>query len=225
MPLNDQSADSRGVVVAYVPDQQSHASEHERITQVEFARRLAALKDYEAGGLYEPRRQYPGHVYFVPSNTLTASEAAALGIRGPDDLFGGVVPHAFVATKAISHPLVGPDAAALPGWNPAFAAQVGDAVLAGYTVFNQDDARRAGLRLLAKRAGAHQAGARDRRPRPVGGTRRAAELQRRLERDRSGRNRLARAGARGKPERGPHLQRRPGEGGRSARRATSASSA
>ena len=168
------------VVVAYVSDQQDHASEHERITQAEFARRLAALKDYEAGGLYDPARHYPGPVYFVPGSTLTSEQAAALGIRGPDDLFGGVVPHAFVATKVISHPLVEADAAALPGWNPAFEAQGGDAVLAGYAVFNHDDARRAGLRLLASgpvrikpvraRGGHGQSVARD-----------AAELQRLLD--------------------------------------------
>src|SRR5688572_21881314 len=134
MPPNDQSAGSRGVVVTYVSDEIAHASEHERITQAEFARRLAALKDYELGGPYDPARHYPGHVYFVPSNTLAPPDAAGLGIRGPHDLFGGVVPHAFVATKAISHPLVAPDAAAPPGWNPGFATQVGDAVLDGYAV-------------------------------------------------------------------------------------------
>ena len=180
MPLNDQSPGSRGVVVAYVSDEPAHASEHERITQMEFARRLAALKDYEMGGLHDPSRPYAGHVYFVPGITLTAGRATALGIRGPGDLFGGVVPHAFVATKVISHPLVAPEATALPGWNPAFGAQVGDAVLDGYAVFNHDDARRAGLRLLAsgpvrikpvRATGGHgQSVARD-----------AAELQRRLE--------------------------------------------
>lgn len=149
MPPNHPSMNPRGVVVTYVPDQHGHASEHERISMVEFGRRLAALKGYEFGGAYESSRRYPGPVYFVPSITLTCEQAAALGIRGADDLFGGVVPHAFVATKAISHPLVAPDAAALPGWNPPFAARVGDAVLAGYTAFNLDDARRAGLRLLA----------------------------------------------------------------------------
>ena len=180
MPLNDQSGGSRGVVVAYVPDQKAHASKHERITQAEFARRLAALKDYDVGGLYDPSEHYCGPVYFVPSNTLTAQQAAPLGIRGPDDLFGGVVPHAFVATKVISHPLVAPDAAAPPGWNPAFGAQVGDAVLPGCAVFSREDARRAGLRLLAsgplrikpvRATGGHgQSVARD-----------AAELQQRLD--------------------------------------------
>jgi uncharacterized protein DUF3182 len=148
LPLSDKLLEPRGVVVAFSPDQHQHASEHERISLVEFARRLAALRGYAFNGVFEPSKRYPGHVYFVPSCTLTRDQAVALGIRGPDDLFGGVVPHAFVATKAISHPLVAADAAALPGWNPAFAARVGDAVLAGYTVFSQDDARRAGLLLL-----------------------------------------------------------------------------
>lgn len=180
MPLKDQSTGSRGAVVVHTPDRRDCASEHERITQVEFARQLAALKGYDFDGTYEPSRAYPGQVYFVPSSTLTAEEAAALGIRGPDDLFGGVVPHAFVATKAISHPLVDPDAAAVPGWNPAFVEQVGDSVLAGYTVFNHDDALRAGLRLLSSgplrikpvraTGGRGQSVARD-----------ASELQRRLD--------------------------------------------
>jgi hypothetical protein len=140
---------SRGVVVAYLPDRHEHASEHERVSLIAFARRLAAVRDYDAGGVYEPTRRYPGHVYFVPSCTLIVDEAAALGIRGADDLFGGVVPQAFVATKAISHPLLAPDAASPAGWNPEFATRVGDAVLGGYTAFNLEDARRAGLRLLA----------------------------------------------------------------------------
>lgn len=149
MPLDDRSINSRGVVAAYTPGRHDHASEHERISLVEFARRLAAVRGDDFGGWYEPSRPYPGHVYFVPSCTLTGEEAAALGIHGPADLFGGVVPHAFVATKAISHPLVAADAAALAGWNPDFGASVGDAVLAGYTAFTPDDARLAGLRLLA----------------------------------------------------------------------------
>lgn len=149
VPVNDPSTDPRGVVVAHTPDGQHHASEHERISLLAFARRLAALMGYDFDGIYQPSHRYQGHLYFVPSRTLTGDEAAALGIRGRDDLFGGVVPHAFVATKAISHPLVTPHAAALPGWDPAFAAHAGDAVLAGYTVFSAADASRAGLRLLA----------------------------------------------------------------------------
>jgi hypothetical protein len=149
LPPNDKSTGSRGVVVAYSPDPQNHASRHERVSLMEFARRLALLKDYDFGGEYQQSTRYAGPVYFVPGSTLVREQAAALGIQGPDDLFGGVVPHAFVATKAISHPLLAPDAAAVVGWNPDFAARVGDAVLAGYTAFTLDDARQAGLRLLA----------------------------------------------------------------------------
>lgn len=149
MPLSDQPTGSRGVVVDYVRDRHDYASEHERVTRSKFARRLARLKGFEPGGVYDPAARYAGHVYFVPSGTLVGAEAAALGITGRDDLFGGVVPHAFMATKAISHPLVAADAAAPPGWNPEFEWQAGDAVLAGYTVFSPADARRAGLRLLA----------------------------------------------------------------------------
>ena len=212
--LNGQSAGSRGVVVAYVSDQQAHASEHERITQAEFARRLAALKDYEAGGLYEPRRPCPGRIYFVPGITLTRSQAAALGIRGPDDLFGGVVPHAFVATKVISHPLVRPDAAALPGWNPAFGAQVGErcwpAMPLSITTMRAEPAigcSKAG-RCASSRSAPPAAAA-------SGGARRRLELQRQLEAIDPGEVVTHGAGARRKPERRPHHQRRPGEGRRS----------
>lgn len=149
MPLNDQAAGPRGVVVTYMPDTVDRPSEHELATQAEYARRIAWLLDYETGGPYDPSRRYPGAVYFVPGCTLLGEQAARLGIRGPQDLFGGVVPHAFVATKVISHPLVAPDAAAPPGWNAEFVAQAGDAVLSGFSVFSHDDARRAGLRLLA----------------------------------------------------------------------------
>lgn len=139
----------RGAVVALVPRAKTHASEHERCTLRLFVRRLAALKGWDDGGNFDPVRA-PGPLYFVPSCTLTREEADTLGIRGPDGLFGGVVPQPFVATKAISHPLVAADAAAPAGWSNGFAQQVGDAVLEGYSVFSREDARLAGDRLLAR---------------------------------------------------------------------------
>jgi hypothetical protein len=125
------------------------AAWHERVTLLGFAGQLGALLDYDDGGMYEAGRHYAGPVYFVPSSTLTVDQAAALGIRGPDDLFGGVVPHAFVGTKAISHALLAPDAAAPTGWCAEFARQLGDSVLAGHACFHPGDARRAGEVLLA----------------------------------------------------------------------------
>lgn len=148
MPLPEPIA-RPGVVVAYVPDANDHASEHERRTLMAFVQQLAVLRGDEPGGLYDASQPPAGPVYFVPSCTLTAARAAAVGIRGPDDLFGGVVPHSFVGTKAVSHALVDPAAAAPAGWSHELGAQLGDAVLDGYTVFSLDDARKAGERLLA----------------------------------------------------------------------------
>ncbi|MHB1123238.1 MAG: DUF3182 family protein [Ramlibacter sp.] len=150
MSLQPSSAGLRGVVVTHAPDEHDHASEHERSTHAALARQLAGLLGYAAGGEYRPGRHGASHLYFLPSTTLTTDQALALGIRGVDDLFGGVVPHPFVATKAISHPLVACGAMAISGWNPAFAPCAGDAVLAGYSVFSLEDARQAGMKLLAQ---------------------------------------------------------------------------
>ena len=139
---------TRGVVVAYLNAQEEGRAEHERVTLLGFLHGLAGLLGDDVGGMFDPAQRYEGHVYYVPVDTLTRAQAAALGIRGADDLFGGVVPHAFVSTKAVTHPLVAPEAAALPGWNSGFADQVGDAVLMGYTAFAVEDVRRAAHRML-----------------------------------------------------------------------------
>ena len=93
--------------------------------------------------------------------------------RAEHDLFGGVVPHPFVATKAITHPLVEPDAAAPAGWMRDVRRAASAMRAAPASRRSPRDARRAGLRLLRARPGARQAGAGDRRPRPARGARRA----------------------------------------------------
>ncbi len=141
----------RGVVAVYSDPGRGFAHSHERATREAIARRLAALKGFDFAGEYDPGSRHPGPVYLVPSDTLVGlGAAAALGVRGEGDLFGGVVPRAFVATKAITHPLVGPDAAAPPGWSPGFGRRVQGAVLSGFTAFARADARRAGERLLER---------------------------------------------------------------------------
>ncbi|KLD80017.1 DUF3182 family protein [Xanthomonas hyacinthi] len=85
--------------------------------------------------------------FYVPDDTLTAAQAQHLGVRVAADLLGGVVPHAFVATKAISHPLVDPGAAAPQGWNHALGAALAAATVPGYTAFAAADARTAYARL------------------------------------------------------------------------------
>jgi hypothetical protein len=140
-----------GVVVLYSGDERHYACEHERATRTGIARRLATLKDFEFGGMYEASARYPAPLYFVPSDTLVGQDLPnELGIRDEHDLFGGVVPFAFVATKALTHPLTGPDARAPAGWSREFGRRVRDAVHAGWSVFSIGDARHAGLHLLEK---------------------------------------------------------------------------
>ncbi len=85
----------------------------------------------------------------VPNDTITSLAAAARwGVHDPDDLFGGVVPHPFVATKTITHARIGPRARAPIGWSDRFGERVKDIVLPGYSAFASEDARRAGESLL-----------------------------------------------------------------------------
>ncbi|MCC4597044.1 DUF3182 family protein [Xanthomonas campestris pv. phormiicola] len=88
-----------------------------------------------------------GSGFYVPDDTLTATQALQLGVRDAAGLLGGVVPHAFVATKAISHAVVGPDAAAPTGWQHALGATLAEATVPGYTAFAAADARVAYARL------------------------------------------------------------------------------
>lgn len=147
--MGSTSADSNGLVFAHVSAARDHASEHERRTLLGFAQRLAALLGFTPCGFHDTEQRPAGRAYFVPCSTLTTQEAAALGIAGPGDLFGGVVPHAFVATKAIGHPLVRPGARSVGGWSDDFPRQVRDAVLAGFTVFDRADAHAAAEHLVA----------------------------------------------------------------------------
>ncbi|OUL98330.1 biotin carboxylase [Variovorax sp. JS1663] len=138
-----------GTVVALTADHHAYASEHERATRAQIAWRLARLKKARFQGEYDSAQSYAAPVYFVPSDTLVGSTwAETLGIQSHQALFGGVVPHPFVLTKTITHPLVDPGAAAPAGWSHGFAGQVAHTVLEGYSAFAADDARRAGLRLL-----------------------------------------------------------------------------
>ena len=128
----------------------SERAAHDHATCTQIARRVAALKGYRFAGDFDESTVVPGDRYFVPTDTLIGTEtASALGIHGEHHLFGGVAPHAFVATKSISHPLLD-DAKCIPeGWSDRFAIDAGDAVLAGFSAFCLGDALRAGERLLA----------------------------------------------------------------------------
>ena len=133
----------------YWPGEHSYERSHERVTHIEIAKRLAALKGYESIRTFDRATHAPGPVYFLPSDTLTSvAEAKALGIRGEHDLFGGVVPYPFVATKIITHPLLSPDADAPVGWSAEIGRQIQNVVLRGFSAFSHADANQAGLHLF-----------------------------------------------------------------------------
>ncbi|MER8706595.1 DUF3182 family protein [Mesorhizobium sp. M0323] len=143
-----QPSGAKGVVVAFSVPGGETIYAHERETVAAVARTIAALKGFsfreglrDGGG--DSRR-----VYFVPDDSLLAVDAVQLGINGPDDLFGGVVPWRLATTKAITHELVDGSAARPKEWPAGFGRAVGAAVLPGYTAFSRDDALRAAERLL-----------------------------------------------------------------------------
>jgi hypothetical protein len=137
-----------GTVVTYAPKDGDGVTEHEIAARVAVAKALAALKGFEFGGGYSTSMRRNGALYFVPSTTLLSDEARSLGIRSEEDLFGGVVPYPFVATKSIAHPLAGAGAFKPQGWSEAFAERVRDVVLPGFAAFTREDARRAAHTLL-----------------------------------------------------------------------------
>lgn len=155
--VHEQSArggDFAGRVVAvYLPE--SSTPPHEREVHDLLARRLASLAGYDYGGtqvLPAPAhgaRPPAARWYCIPAATLDhPDQARQLGIAGESDLFGGVVPAPFVATKIITHDLVDEQADAIRGWSAEFARRVAPVVLDGFSVFNRDDALRAGRLLL-----------------------------------------------------------------------------
>ncbi|MFC4729913.1 DUF3182 family protein [Coralloluteibacterium thermophilus] len=135
--------------VVYALPERPLACEYEMESCRLLARRLASLRGLPYGGEYCAARHAGRRLYAVPTDTLDRRHAQRLGIRGAQDIFGGVVAHGFVGTKAITQPLVDPDAAAPAGWAHGFRARTRLAVLRGFTVFDPDDAREAARRLLA----------------------------------------------------------------------------
>lgn len=122
-------------------------STHETVVHQALAQKLATLLGAEFVGLYDSVIHQGRALYFVPSDTLIERDNP--GIRSADDLFGGVIAEPFMATKALSHPL--PDNATYkpPGWSDAFHRQAAQAVLAGFSVFTDQDASRVGTQMLA----------------------------------------------------------------------------
>ena len=142
---------TRGIVIVYFSRLGTPLRDHQRALLTEDAKAIARFKQYDfLGDADNLTKDHDGHVYLVPDDTLLADEARHLGIRDCSDFYGGVVPHRFVKTKSITHPLIDKEAARPDGWSSAFASRVRDVVLPGYTVFSARDARFAASRMLAR---------------------------------------------------------------------------
>jgi hypothetical protein len=136
------------LVVAY--PRRATASEHEIASQEALASRLAALLGRRFDPHFRPsRHRGEPPPYYVPDRTIIGvARAGRLGITRAADLYGGVAPHSFVAGKAITHGLIGPQAKAPKAWVASLADALRDVVLAGYTAFTPQDAEAAGMALL-----------------------------------------------------------------------------
>ncbi|MEO4013357.1 MULTISPECIES: DUF3182 family protein [Pseudomonas] len=122
---------------------------HEVETNRALARWLAQILGLKFGGSYDPELHNGRDLYLLPTQTLVGVAAARqLGVKGPEDLWGGYVEHDFICTKAISHGLRNKNAHAPEGWSPLFSERVRSVVLDGLSVFSMDDARPAAEHLL-----------------------------------------------------------------------------
>jgi len=81
-----------GVVVVYFSRFGKPLQTHHKVVLDLGAKAIAKLKGYEFGGHYDAACDYSGPLFFVPDDTLLLDEASRLGIRSPNDLYGGVVP-------------------------------------------------------------------------------------------------------------------------------------
>ncbi|URM29599.1 DUF3182 family protein [Pseudomonas frederiksbergensis] len=122
---------------------------HEVDTNRALARWLAQVAGLEYGGSYNPELHRSRDVYLLPTQTLVGvAVARQLGVKGPEDLWGGYVDHDFICTKAISHGLLNRYAFAPEGWSSLFSERVRSVVLDGLSVFSLEDARPAAEHLL-----------------------------------------------------------------------------
>lgn len=147
-PYESSKNAHRGEV--YVLSARAREPEHEQAVHEELARRIAGLLGVRYGGRFDAARTPTEPAYLVPSDTIVGLERARqLRLASEADLFGGIVPHPFVATKAITHSILRSDGKAPAGWSCQFGTDVRDSVLAGYSAFTLDDAMQAGETLLS----------------------------------------------------------------------------
>jgi hypothetical protein len=125
------------------------APQHEVETNKALARWLAQILGLKFAGSYDSSTHKGRDLYLLPTQTIVGAAAACdLGIKGPEDFWGGFVEHDFICTKAISHGLRSYQAHAPKGWSPLFSERTRNVVLDGLSVFALEDARPAAEHLL-----------------------------------------------------------------------------
>lgn len=129
---------------------QKPAAEHELAAHRVLGIKIAELLSTRFAGTWSDKHQLTLFPYLIPNDTLSGADyVRALRIKSEHDFFGGVVAQPFMATKAITHPLVKTDAYAPTGWSARFSKKILGSVLKGFTAFTLSDAQLAGIRLLA----------------------------------------------------------------------------
>lgn len=137
--MNDADRSRLVVTCALAPD----AQPADRQTHEALAAWLAQIQGLDFSPQSPEERSAGRPLYWVPDATVVGrQQAAALGIHGPLELFGGFVERAFQAGKAIVHPLFERPTLTPRGWSEAFATRVKPLVLDGHSVFCHNDAVR-----------------------------------------------------------------------------------
>jgi hypothetical protein len=70
----------KGIVVVYFSRLGPPKRTHQKILLANDARAIASYKQYEFAEDHREVKEYDGHVYFVPDDTLLTDEARDLGI-------------------------------------------------------------------------------------------------------------------------------------------------
>lgn len=145
MESSPSTAEAPGAV--YVLSDRAGAARdgHEYATLTALASRLARIQHLPYGG-HCGSGPSQAHAYYVPESTLTTAEAARRGITSRHDLYGGIVPHAFVATKVVTHTALDPSETPR-GWVDGLGDELADTVLPGFAFFSAAAARAAFERL------------------------------------------------------------------------------
>ncbi|HET6433099.1 DUF3182 family protein [Dyella sp.] len=149
--IADRRASAPNGRLLYLGDPTDAPDDHRRVTHQRLAERIAGMCGMEAVDERTTAAQWQGPMpYLVPYDTLDPAAAGRWQLNTVEQFFGGVVPHRFVATKAVVHRRVSADAPVPEGWSDRFASAVKDLVLPGYSAFDSRHAVAAARQLLRR---------------------------------------------------------------------------